>query len=167
MGNLVTLLQKCKRHFGNTDDSEQLNLFLNTLTKFNEMEPINPRLKKEIQMYFYHRWAFNLNNAVSTPEDQAMFDECPFEVKCQIMMFLYEGFLQKYRYFFCLRNFEMETTRNDIKIQHTYYNRFNQFYRTFMLNILEALEPCKLRKGQILLDENEVCEDITFLANHL
>lgn len=68
---------------------------------------LNKKQKDEIEDYFQYKWENDKNSAVFTPEDIAMMDQTPDEIKCQIYScFLYRRFLYKYRRFFSFQNTE-------------------------------------------------------------
>jgi hypothetical protein len=107
MSNFIGTLHSFKSYVGEFEESEALGLFFHVLVKFNKERPVNPKIKNDIEKYFEHRWSNNLNQAISDSQDVQTFDECPMEVKEKILMFLFENYLQKFRFFFCLRNFEI------------------------------------------------------------
>lgn len=54
----------------------------------------------------------------------------------------------------------MSTT---IKIKYAHYNRLHPNYKNFMIMIMQALEPNFHSSGDLIIEENESVEMITFL----
>jgi len=56
------------------EDYNKLNQFIDTLTYFNQNEPIPPKLKEGLESYFRYRWEMNKNVATSTAEDLELLE---------------------------------------------------------------------------------------------
>lgn len=107
MSQIVQKLMTFQETLLEFDESKQLSLFLKVIERFNNDDPYDPSGQKEkITHFFENRWKHNLNLALQEEQDKQTFDECPESVKQQIIMFLFSDFLQQWRYFFKLPNFE-------------------------------------------------------------
>ena len=106
MGNMIALLQQFNEYIGDYDEGMKLNVFLETLKRFNDCKPLCPIFKASIETYFDHRWQHNFNQPFELESDMQIYDECPIDIKQQILVFLFENYLHNYRYYFCLRNFK-------------------------------------------------------------
>ena len=48
-----------------------------------------------------------------------------------------------------------------------FYNRFDEDFSSFLIDLLHSLEPVQLTQGQILLDEHDEVEEVIFLRGKL
>jgi hypothetical protein len=77
---------------------EELGLFLSTLVKFNEGEPLRKEFVKRIEDYFIFKWSHDRLLAFNDDDGKFMLDQLPFDVQYRIFTeFLYLEFLEKYR----------------------------------------------------------------------
>lgn len=59
----------------------EFGLFLSTLKKFNENEPLEPQTIQNLEQYFEYRWSNDLLIALQTEEDMALLSQLPGEVR--------------------------------------------------------------------------------------
>jgi len=97
MDNFSRMLQALRNIDKNHEESERFHLFLGTLRKFNDYVRISDTFETKLEAYFQYRWQFNRNLAVSTPEDEQIFEELPGRLQTQLYVeYLFKNFMDIY-----------------------------------------------------------------------
>jgi len=98
MDNLSEMIKRLRNFNKPYDETQQLNLFLGTLRKFNDNVPVSKSLENKLDKYFHYRWYFNRNLAISTEADKQIYDELPGRIQTELFVdFLFKSFIERYR----------------------------------------------------------------------
>jgi hypothetical protein len=81
MNIFMDLIFRYKVHVSDFDEGEMLVKFIGTLKRFNNNEDINSSTRHWLETYFDYRWNNYKNKAFKEPEDIAIFDELPVEIR--------------------------------------------------------------------------------------
>ena len=58
-------------------DGDKLTQFFKACEKFNDNQPLNMQLTKQIENFFHHKWKNDKNTAFSIDKDLDLFSELP------------------------------------------------------------------------------------------
>lgn len=126
------------------------------MRKFNKRESVDTNLRLQIEAHFEYKWKNDKNYAFEDDNDKKIFLELPRDVQIYLYRsFLYCDFLKCFRRFFSIPN---KTSKN----WPAFYNWENEYYQTFMLDILQNLEPRFEDKNVVLINELEEFNEVFF-----
>jgi hypothetical protein len=127
MGNFIEISDAFLSMNQEFDDGDKLSRFFGLLKKFNKGQSIQIEMKNRIEEFFDHRWRNDKNQSISTDADRDMVEQLPIEIQRAIYTdFLFKGFLQKFRRYFSIPNYQNPN-------RHSYYTWANFQYQEFMI----------------------------------
>ena len=109
-------------------------------------------------------WKNDKNFALSTPLDKEMMGQLPDEVQNQIYKnFLHGEFLIKFGSFFTIFKRGYKNLYYQKLNIRSLYTWSDTEYQNFMKMFLQSLEPRFLEEKEIILDEDDKCQEIIFI----
>ena len=74
MENFSQMIQELKNFNKNYDESDRFNLFLGTMKKLNDDQPLPKQIVLDMEKYFEYKWQYDKNLAISTEDDFRLFE---------------------------------------------------------------------------------------------
>ena len=150
------MLGKLKMLDASFDDGDNLSKFFGLIENFNYGKRLKREIIVEIEEFFDYKWANDKNQAVVLQEDINILNELPINVKVRLFtLFLNHKFLRKHHDFFTFKNYSS-------KFNHSYYNWLSPHYESFMIHLVQQLEPVRYQSGQIIIYELDSVDGVHF-----
>lgn len=161
MGNFIEILNTFRSVNDDMDDGYNLFKFFGLLKQFNKGRLINFKLKISIEDYMEYRWKNDKNQAISSEEDMSLLSQLPHEPQKAIYKdFLFFNFLNVFRNYFSIQN-------NFSPNKNSFYTWENNRYHSFMIAILQNLEPIHFQAKTVLYNELDDVNEVTFIEKGL
>lgn len=168
MGRFIEILQQLQDLNADLDQGEELNQFLSVLVKFNLGNEIDKTMKKRIETFFDFKWQIDKNFAFHLQDYSNIVSQLPFPLKEKIYFdCLFYQFWKRFQNYFEFRkpdqvqmNENPDSDWKEIIVEHRRYILDKDFdFRSFMLQVMMALEPISYERNEIISDElDEVTE---------
>jgi hypothetical protein len=174
MENLNTMLKRFNLINKNFEESDKLSLFLGTLNRFNQDQPLDKDYKKMIEEYFEYRWRMVRNTAVSDEADRDLLDQLPMVVQTQIFTdFLYKDFMTRYSLYFedTHKSMAKSTHRKNVRRKSSNILGISDTIqllqscentKVFQMIFLEFLEPMFLHPNKSFIKSDQYLDIIIF-----
>ena len=156
LGGFIEIIQRMLMPPGDGDE-DGLSRFFGLINYFNGKEDLDPDLKSKIEEYFDYRWSHDKNMTQDPELHQNIFREMTEQNKDQLRKkFLFRDFMKR---------FQFNIPRNNIHFKHPHsrYVWGDPIYKSFMIQIMENLEPYQFMKDEILVKEVEEVSCLYFI----
>eukprot|EP00347_Sterkiella_histriomuscorum_P018178 403346494 len=165
MGNFIEILMSFKIVTAENEESENLTKWLGLLARFNKGRPLPKDMTRKIENYFDYYWAQDRNYAIKSEEDLRFMQELPKQIRISIFReFLFKNFLYLFRSYFTITRDIQELIEGGDQKKSKNYGWADTQYASFMVQIMQSLEPRKyMRNEMILMDLDEV-DEVTFVC---
>ena len=166
MGQFIEILFQVQAVTGDNEDSVTLYRWLLILKNFNNNKPLPPDMVARFERYFQYFWKNNKNSAIQSEDDLALMSELPVSIQSNIYKdFLFQDFLELFKVHFV---FEKPSQMQDKKGLTKYYDWEDTQFSSFMIKLLQALEPRNYIQGEYIFEEgDEVDEQIYVISRDL
>ncbi|TNV72556.1 hypothetical protein FGO68_gene14318 [Halteria grandinella] len=144
-------------------DHVGLTKFIGLLKRFNKGHPLPQELVRKMEGYFDYYWQQDLNYAMKSDEDQRFISELPKEIRINIYKnFLFAELLYKFKGYFNIPRNPQE--RIGSKKWSKYYTWGDKVYSSFMIKLLQHLEPRQFKKKDVIFRDLEEVDEILFVV---
>lgn len=158
MSNIIDLFSLFNKYHDDFDEGESLVKFIGTLKKFNHGNDISIKMRKKIEEFFEYKWTHELNQAFLLQSDQDILDQLPLTVQKQIFTdFLFYDFIVQFKKYFCIEN-------TSSVHKYSFFTLKDQLYGTFIVRLLNQLEPRLEHTGTLLLNELATVDEVIFFT---
>ena len=162
MGQFIEILMNFQQVTADNEDSENLSKWLGLLTHFNKNRPLSKEMTKKFEQYFEYYWQHDKNYAIQSDEDKRFMKELPKHIRRDIYKeFLFKDFIYLFRTHFKLIKPDMGGPGGK-RVQYTWDDTQ---YQSFMVKILQKLEPRFYQAKEFILEEREEVNEQIYVTS--
>jgi hypothetical protein len=74
LGNYISIIESYKDFNKDPDEDEDLNRWFGLLQYYNDGQPLDSTLKKQIENHFHYRWTNDKNFIIQNAQDKVIFN---------------------------------------------------------------------------------------------
>lgn len=164
MGQFIEILIDLRTVTASNENSQQLAEWFGMLAHFNKNRPLPKNLIGELETYFDYFWKNDRNYAIKSEEDQRFMDELPNNIQTDIYKdFLFQDFLQLFKVHFQFTKPQSNNQKDPFDFD--FYHWRDASYSTFMIALLQGLEPRFYTDKEIILQEGDEVNEEIFVIN--
>jgi len=118
---------------------------------------------QKFEKYFEYYWQNNKNYAIADEEDLALLAELPCSIQSNIYKdFLFQDFLELFKVHFIFKKPDRKQDPNGLV---KYYEWEDSQYSSFMVKLLQALEPRSFGHGEYIYEEDDEVDEQIYVIS--